>query len=124
MKKRRILLVDDSEIVRELVKATLEDAGYEVHTHASPFGFSSTVMRGTPDLVLLDVNMPALSGDKLAEIAVRNQLVGPHCPLLLFSDRPPHELAALAARCGANGYIHKTNDSQALIQAVGRYLQG
>ena len=123
MRKRRILLVDDSEIVRELVKATLEEAGYEVSTHASPFGFSSSVLRQNPDLVLLDVNMPALSGDKLAEIAVKNRLVGPTCPLLLFSDRPPHELAVLAARCGANGYIHKTNDSQALIQAVGRYLQ-
>jgi DNA-binding NarL/FixJ family response regulator len=119
------LLVDDSEIVRELVKATLEAAGYEVQTHGSPFGFSSSLMRQNPDLVLLDVNMPALSGDKLAEIAVKNRLAGgPGCPLLLFSDRPPHELARLAARCGANGYIHKTNDSEALIQAVNRYLQG
>jgi len=118
--RQRILLVDDSEVVREMVKSVLEEAGFEVSTHPSPFGFSRSVMRDHLDLVLMDVSMPALNGDKLVEIAIRNGFA--KCPIVLFSDRPPHELAMLARRCGADGYIAKTQDARALVQAVTRFI--
>jgi DNA-binding response OmpR family regulator len=120
VKRPKILVVDDSEAVLGWVKAALEAAGFEVTTQTSPFGFSSSLIHQRPDLVLLDVNLPALSGVKLAEIAVKNGLV--NCPLLLYSDRPAPELAALAARCGAQGYVKKSRDSRALVDAIWRHL--
>jgi CheY-like chemotaxis protein len=118
--RRKILLVDDSEIVREVVREILEGGGYEVATHGSAFGFSSVLMRQRPDLVLLDVGMPALTGDKVAAIALRNHIHD--CPLVLFSDRSPTELARLTKECGADGFINKTEDPAALLRAVSRFL--
>jgi CheY-like chemotaxis protein len=73
-----------------------------------------------PDLVLLDVNMPALSGDKVAAIVLKYRRY--RCPVVFLSDRPSVELAALTASCGANGHINKTDDLDALANAVERYL--
>lgn len=49
----------------------LEEAGYVVITVESPFGLSSALTREQPDVVLVDVTMPGLSGDKLVEITLR-----------------------------------------------------
>jgi DNA-binding NtrC family response regulator len=120
MKKRaKILVLDDSELIRELVRDVLERNGYEVVTSDSPFGFTNTLKSERPDLALVDVMMPGLSGDKLAEIAIRR---GAACPIVLFSDRPPDLLASLATAIGAAGFIAKTADMDALALAVSRFL--
>jgi CheY-like chemotaxis protein len=120
-RRRKILIVDDSEIVRDMVKLMLEDGGYDVVTVESPFGFNSALRNEQPDLVLVDVAMPALKGDKLVEIALRNELH--RCPIVLFSDRPEADLQRLARSSGASGYICKTNDAASLLQQVARFLQ-
>lgn len=118
--KAKILLVDDSEIVRESVVLMLEERGFDVVGVAGVFALPQAVAREAPDLVLVDVSMPAISGDKAVEIARRNQTSG--CPMVLFSDRPREELEKLARRCGAAGFIKKTADGNALASAVERYL--
>lgn len=118
--RAKIMIVDDSEIVREMVKLMLEEGGFDVVAVDSPFGFNSAMKLHRPDLVLVDVAMPALKGDKLVEIARRNELHA--CPIVLFSDRPEAELQRLARASGASGYICKTNDATALLRAVAKYL--
>jgi CheY-like chemotaxis protein len=113
--RHKILVVDDSTIALELARIRLEEAGFDVETLDSPFGFSAALRSQKPDLVLLDVSMPALQGDRLLQIAHRN--VNPSqrgatasqgsCPVVLYSDRPEQELAALAHACGADGYVRK-----------------
>jgi CheY-like chemotaxis protein len=123
-KKRRgkILVVDDSEIVRMSVSDMLEDRGFDVVAVAGVFALSQLVASETPDLVLMDVSMPAISGDKAVEIARRNQSAD--CPIVLFSDRKPEELQMLARRCGAAGFIRKTGNGDELAEAVERHLAG
>ncbi len=58
--RRRVLFVDDSETCREVVKQQLQTRGYDVTTLDSPFGFGAAIARTNPDLVLVDVYMPAL----------------------------------------------------------------
>lgn len=121
MKKRfKILVVDDSEVVREMVKLMLEEFEFDVEVLDSAFGLSGAMVRHKPDLVLMDVAMPALQGDKAVEIALRNELSG--CPIVLHSDRSDAELASLARRSGARGFIHKTGDSLTLARAVRQFL--
>jgi DNA-binding response OmpR family regulator len=119
--KRKILLVDDSEICREAIKYQLAGHGYEVIALDSPFGFGAALTREQPDLVLVDAQMPALSGDKLVEIARKNRLCT--CPIVILSDRPPRELMELVRACGASGYISKTNNDLELALAVRHYLE-
>jgi DNA-binding response OmpR family regulator len=119
-RKAKILIVDDSEMIRELVKETLEASGFEVVTLATAFGFGNLLRREAPDLALVDVQMPGLSGAKLAEIAVSR---GATCPVVLFSDRPEAELSKLAKESNVSGYIRKTGNMQALVSAVARFIK-
>jgi DNA-binding NtrC family response regulator len=117
---RKILVVDDSDLCRELTRMMLEEYGYEVITLDTGFGLSNALGREKPDLVLLDVSMPALSGTALVEVTKSHKLH--RCPMVLFSDRPVAELSMLAQKCGAAGFITKTSSASALVQSVRRFL--
>src|SRR6185436_17350338 len=74
MQKKKILLVDDSEIYRDMARYMLESRGYEVVTLSSPFAFGAAITREQPDLALVDAFMPALQGDQLIRLARQNNL--------------------------------------------------
>jgi len=118
--KPRIMIVDDSEICRESARISLEEHGFEVVLLDSPFGFSRRLIQDKPDLVLMDVSMPALQGDSLVEIALQRRLH--ECTILLFSSLPEPELAELAKRCGAAGFVPKTGDPELLVRTVSFFL--
>jgi two-component system sensor histidine kinase ChiS len=117
---QKILVVDDSDLCRDLTRMMLEGFGYEVVTLDSGLGLSRALGREKPDLVLLDVSMPAVSGNQIVEVAQQHKLH--RCPIVLFSDRPAGELSVLARDCGAAGFIAKTSNAHALAQSVGRFL--
>ena len=71
----RILVVDDDPDQLELVRRTLAPH-FDVQTHDSALGVSNLVRHGEPDLVLLDVNFPALTGDQVLSLARRHAPVG------------------------------------------------
>lgn len=120
--KRTVLVVDDSEICREMVRYILTSRGYDVVTVDSPFSFGAALSRSQPDLVLVDAQMPALQGDKLVAVAIQNGLCS--CPIVFHSDRPAEELQALVKSSGAAGFIRKTNDADDFVMAVEDYLAG
>jgi DNA-binding response OmpR family regulator len=119
-RRAKILIVDDSEIIRDFVQTVLAEEGYEVIGLDSAIGFSRILVQEKPDLVLMDVSMPGLSGDKLVEIALRSGLH--HCPIVLFSDRSDAELTALVDDCGAAGYVRKSQDPALLGLKLRRFL--
>ena len=62
----KVMIVDDENTVLEITGAVLEDHGYRVIKRESALGTSLAILREKPDVVLLDVNMPGLSGDRIA----------------------------------------------------------
>jgi DNA-binding response OmpR family regulator len=119
-KKKKIVLLDDSDLIRELVRETLQEHGYDVVDTNTPFGFSNLLRRENPDLALLDVTMPTLRGDKLAEIAINHGVL---CPIVLFSDRPAAELDEMVKSVKAAGYIRKSGDMDEVLRSVQRFLK-
>ena len=117
----KIVVVDDSQVILDLVRETLQQQGYDVIAVSNPFGFSNLLKREQPRLALVDVMMPALLGTRLVEIAQRAG--GHNCHIVLFSDRPEAELAQIASQCGAAGYIRKDGDMRKLVQSVKTYLR-
>jgi two-component system sensor histidine kinase ChiS len=117
---QKILVVDDSDLCRDLTRMMLEGFGYEVVTLDSGLGLSRALGREKPDLVLLDVSMPAVSGNQIVEVTRQHKLH--RCPIVLFSDRPAGELSQLARSCGAAGFIAKTSNPASLAQSVGHFL--
>jgi CheY-like chemotaxis protein len=120
-KQEPVVVIDDSDITRELVRRSLEDAGYRVVALESAVGSTSVIFREEPDLVLLDVNMPTLSGERLAEILRGNARLA-HCRILLYSGASQEELSKLVRATGADGYISKSLDTDALVQQIRRSL--
>jgi CheY-like chemotaxis protein len=113
-----VLLVEDSEPTRRMVVPLLKEQGFDVVAVDGAANFIRTIALESPDIVLMDLEMPALDGTKLIEIARRS---GVHlCPMVLFSARPEPELARAARACNAAGYICKTNDGDLL----GRQIRG
>lgn len=107
--RRKVLLVDDSELVRALVVHSLGRAGFDVSTIDDPSGLAAALARETPDLVLVDATFPGTDDSRLVE------LVAPHAGgarILVFSDRPEAEVRALAARMGASGTVPKDDVSR------------
>jgi DNA-binding response OmpR family regulator len=118
---RKILVVDDSEVVLGVAKAMLEEAGYEVETSHRATGSVALILQTKPDLVLLDVNMPSLRGDMIARMSVAtNNSTG--TIVVLHSTLPEKELERLAAESGAHGYIKKTGNAHQFVRQVRQFL--
>ncbi len=112
----RVLVVDDDEDQLVLVQRTLKRHGFEVFTYHSSLGVSNQVRTTTPDLVLLDVNIPALSGDKVLALA-RNQ-ARTTTRFILYSSADESRLRSLALTSGADGYLSKSVQGEALAKKL------
>lgn len=115
-RRPKVLVVDDDEVVRAVVHDSLEAGGFDVVELGNPVGLSSVVNREKPDLVLMDVEMPAIDGDKAASILLKHRLHD--CKVVLFSSRPESELQQLARACGASGFVSKAKTHDALVDAL------
>ncbi len=122
MLPRKVMIVDDSEIVLALAAHTLQGAGYRVVTHPHPAGCLALVLKEAPDLLLIDVNMPGLSGDTVVKMVGSAQLKSPMV-VLLHSSLPADVLAQKVVASGANGFIRKTESSMELVRQVARWVK-
>jgi CheY-like chemotaxis protein len=117
--KLKIMVVDDSKLVLERVRHALERAGHVVTLRDSALGTVSAVLKECPDVLVLDVSMPALDGNRLAALVSE---VKQDITLILHSARDERELEALTLQCGAHGYIKKSNDAQRFITEFNRIV--
>jgi CheY-like chemotaxis protein len=119
-RRSKVLVVDDNEVCRAVVRETLEEAGFDVIELGSPVGLSSVVNHEKPDVVLMDIEMPAIDGHKAVEILLKHRLHD--CKILLYSGRPAAELQHLARACGASGFVPKSVTDAALAKAIRAHL--
>jgi two-component system cell cycle response regulator len=103
---KRILIIDDDPKMLETTRRLLELDGHQVTGLSTPFGASKVMGDLQPDLVLLDVNMPGLSGEGLAEVIARNErLAG--IPVVFYSSNDTDSLRQAVSRLNVAGYIPK-----------------
>jgi CheY-like chemotaxis protein len=121
----KVLVVDDDVVVLELARARLEKMGHEVVTRDSAIGTTAMIIREKPDVVLLDVEMPLVSGDDLMHAIREKRLVndGDGFPVILYSGTEPSELCQLVKETGALGAIHKARDSAAFAATFERLVR-
>ena len=120
MTKKRVLVVDDDRMHLETTRELLEDEGYEVIVQSGPFGATERIMVTRPDLVLLDVNMPALSGEALLPV-IKGREQTKDTPVVFYSSNDEELLRASAGRLGAAGYACK-GDVRGLLGVVAKVL--
>ncbi len=119
--KKKVLVVDDDEMHLYTTKELLQNERIEVVTHKNGFGVTTLVRELQPDLVLLDINMPALSGDNLAALLRANGNTT-QVPIVFHSSNDEDSLRELAKTHGVRGYICK-GDVAELRNKVDQYLR-
>lgn len=117
-----ILVIDDDPLVLAMSRDFLETAGYRVST-AKDAIYSNDVIYGNdpPALILMDVMMPLMSGDKKVR-ALKRRDRSSTIPVLLISGQEEAELQRLAAEVGADGYLAKPFDAGRLVATVRAHL--
>src|ERR1700730_8267397 len=114
---KKVLVVDDSRIVRQQVALALKEAGYEV-IEAEDGTDGLAKIRGTADLAMAicDVNMPKMNGIEMVE-AVK---AGPHkdLPIVMLTTEGQPELIQHAAKAGASAWSVKPFKPDLLIAAI------
>jgi len=112
-----IAIIDDDAMDMATTQRMLEALGWEVHVFDNDYGFSSRVAAVSPDIVLVDVNMPRLTGP--AAVKALKQSIGlSDTKLVLFSGMTEEALRPLAIKIGADGFITKTSDREALARRL------
>ena len=118
MKQKRILIVDDSELVLIMARDALEAAGYEVFTAGSGIEANGYIFSPRkPDLIILDVMLPMLDGNKKAKL-LREKEFSREIPILLLSSKSEEELRHMVAESEANGFIRKPFTSDGIVSRV------
>ncbi|MEV4613322.1 response regulator [Kitasatospora sp. NPDC049258] len=117
----RVLVVDDSEVIRQLIRVNLELEGFEVVTAADGAECLEVVRRVAPDVVTLDVMMPRLDGLRTAA-RLRAAPETRRLPIAIISACTPADLRRGEA-VGVDGYLAKPFDPAELLALVDRLRQ-
>jgi len=113
--RKRVLIVDDSPIVLELVGEALESAGMQALA-AQDLENLEKCLEQRPDLLIIDVNMPEAYGDDVG--AVLRDVRGMRVPIVLFSSMNESDLAVRAGEGGFAEYVSKDAGVDALVARV------
>ncbi len=120
---KRIIVIDDSQLVLAMAGDILKSAGYEVITTDSGIEANQYIYATQPpDLILIDVMMPLLNGDRKVRL-LKEREKSKNIPVVLMSSKPEEELQVLAQQSGADGYIRKPFSSQTFLKQVERFLR-
>ena len=114
----KILIVDDEPNIRDLLTTSLRFAGFAVRAVSNGAQAISAVLEEEPDLIILDVILPGLSGLKVCSGLKSNPLTK-HIPVLVFSVLDVRDRALDA---GADAFLLKPIERLRLIEAVRELL--
>ncbi len=117
-----ILIVDDSTTNVVLLEAILDERGYKIHTALNAKEAFSVITKHKPDLILLDLLMPKISGfDFLHEI--KNNKDTKDTPVIIVSAITDEENIDKVMEMGAVDFVKKPIDLQYLVNKVESVLQ-
>ena len=116
-----ILVVDDDYLSRELLQAHMENAHYNVILANSGSKALEVAAAEQPDIILMDVNMPGLSGYKVCH-QLKQTPATSHIPVLLMTAMDDEENIALATESGADGFVSKPFDIPRMFEQISRLI--
>ncbi len=117
-----ILVVDDEELIRSLLRLTLVRAGYDVIEAETGEEGITIVREQRVDLILLDVMMPGIDGFAVCE-QIRQDPDMAHIPIIMLSARKDPQSRRESERVGATDYLTKPWATDVLLWRVDRALK-
>ena len=118
----KILVVDDSTTNVVLLEAILDEKGYQIETALNAKEARNIIERDKPDLILLDLLMPKISGFEFLEELRKNEETK-NTPVIVVSALTDEENVERIMQLGAVDYVKKPIDLQYLVSRVESVLQ-
>ena len=115
----QILVVDDDEDIRDFISLALSGEGYRVRTAPDGAAALEEVRRTRPKLILLDMQMPVMSGWEFAQ--AYRQEPGAHAPIVVLTAAT--NAPRYSQQIQAQGYLGKPFGLDDLLQLVDRYAR-
>ena len=122
---KNILIVDDSESIREVVSFTLESAGYTVHIGSDGTDALTMLDGRSIDLIITDLHMPQMDGISLIKEIRRNPTFATYqrTPILFLTTESQVEKKMEAKEAGATGWIIKPFVPTKLLEALNKVMR-
>jgi DNA-binding response OmpR family regulator len=120
--KKKILVVDDERDIVKVLVIRLQSSGYEVITAFDGAQGVFMAHKEKPDLIILDIRMPAGDGFSVAERLKRSSHTWT-IPIIFLTGSPEQEAEGRAMELGARFFIKKPYDPEELLDAVKRALE-
>jgi two-component system chemotaxis response regulator CheY len=118
---RKILIVDDSTMVRQMVSFTLQQAGFDVVAAEHGQDALDKLGSNTVDLIVTDLNMPVMDG--ITFIGNARALAGSkYVPILMLTTESQPEMKLKGKAAGATGWIVKPFDPPKLLAVIAKVL--
>lgn len=120
--EKSALIVDDHPVVRAAIRIVLQAEGFKlIHEASQGNEVLALIREHQPQLVILDINLPALGG---LEVLARIKANDLNCRVLVFSTHDPLFYQQRCLRAGAMAYVTKTNQLQQLHKAIQALMSG
>ena len=121
---KKILVIDDSPLVLAMASDALKADGFDVFTATNGIEANSYIFstNNRPDLIILDIMMPLLDGNKKAKI-LKEKDFSKDIPILFISKKDAAELSTMVEESGADGYICKPFTPQEIVNGVRKVLK-
>ncbi len=116
-----VLVIDDSEIDRQVMVDLLSEAGYAVHELPSAIGATKAAREYNARVVVIDQNLPALNGAKLAALFRSHQSMK-DVRVILISSNDEQTMAELVREAQADAFVSKHEMHTELVAAVRRLM--
>lgn len=121
MSNKKILVIDDDDTAREVVRALVAEAGYPVVCLATPIGATRLIREIGISAVVCDLNMPAMRGDSLARLFKESKALQ-HVRIVLISGAPRDELEMILSTNAVDAVVHKSDLQRELIAKLRKLL--
>lgn len=116
---KKILIVDDQALVRNALKKVLTQAGYEACCAADGYGALKLIKEAAPDLVLLDRNLPGLTGSQVLKEIRR---LAPEIKVIVLTGYQAAEGEAKYRALGVHFFLSKDIEMDALLSFIAQEL--
>ncbi|MEM7446854.1 MAG: response regulator [Myxococcota bacterium] len=120
--RAKVMLIDDDKVTVTVLSAFLRKEGFEVVARTEAIGSAAAIVSEKPDIVVMDIDMPALKGDRIVSI-VGDRPELKSVGFILHSSMPIKKLHEVRNSCQANGIAHKDGGHRGLLAEVDRVLK-
>ena len=120
--KKRILIVEDQALISNMLKMRLEANNYEVITAGDGEEGLEKARKENPNLIILDIMLPKMNGYKVCQLLKSDPKYN-HIPIIISSGRTPQEIRKVSKEVGADAYVNKPFQAEALLSKMKELLE-